>query len=177
MNDVTLHFDTDGNYVSGSTSTTLTLSNGAELNQSIAIDLSRLTQYAAGSTVTSTSDGNATGTLSSVSINEQGQIIGSYTNDVQRIEGQVAIAQFTNMEGLTKKGNSLYTESNNTGKLTVGNNTDLGVTLTTSALEMSNVDVANEFSQMIITQRGFQSNSKIITVGDEMLETVINMKR
>ena len=177
MNDVTLHFDTDGNYVSGSTSTTLTLSNGAELNQSIAIDLSRLTQYAAGSTVTSTSDGNATGTLSSVSINEQGQIIGSYTNDVQRIEGQVAIAQFTNMEGLTKKGNSLYTESNNTGKLTVGNNTDLGVTLTTSALETSNVDVANEFSQMIITQRGFQSNSKIITVSDEMLETLINMKR
>ena len=54
---------------------------------------------------------------------------------------------------------------------------DLGVTITASALEMSNVDIANEFSDMIITQRGFQSNSKMITVGDEILETVINMKR
>ncbi len=177
MNDVTLQFDTDGNYISGSTSTNLILSNGAELNQSIAIDLTKLTQYASGSTVTSTSDGNATGTLSSVTIDNQGRIIGSYTNDVQRVEGQVAVAQFTNASGLTKTGNSLYQESNNSGTLTVGNNTDLGVTLSTSALEMSNVDVATEFSNMIITQRGFQSNSKIITVSDEMLETLINMKR
>ena len=59
----------------------------------------------------------------------------------------------------------------------IGTVTALGATITASALEMSNVDVAEEFSNMIITQRGFQSNSKIITVGDEMLETVINMKR
>jgi len=177
MNDVTLQFDTDGNYTSGSTSTNLILSNGAELNQSIVIDLTKLTQYASGSTVTSSSDGNAAGTLSSVTIDNQGRIIGSYTNDVQRVEGQVAVAQFTNASGLTKSGNSLYQESNNSGTLTVGNNTDLGVKLSTSALEMSNVDVATEFSNMIITQRGFQSNSKIITVSDEMLETLINMKR
>ena len=177
MNDVTLQFDTDGNYKSGSTSTNLVLSNGAELNQSIAIDLGQLTQYASGSTVTSTSDGNATGTLASVSIDQQGRIIGSYTNDVKRVEGQVAVAQFTNAAGLTKSGNSLYQQSNNSGTLTVGNNTDLGVALSTSALEMSNVDIANEFSNMITTQRGFQSNSKIITVSDEMLETLINMKR
>ena len=177
MNDVTLQFDTNGNYKSGSTSTNLILSNGAELNQSIAIDLGQLTQYASGSTVTSTSDGNATGTLASVSIDQQGRIIGSYTNDVKRVEGQVAVAQFTNAAGLTKSGNSLYQQSNNSGTLTVGNNTDLGVALSTSALEMSNVDIANEFSNMITTQRGFQSNSKIITVSDEMLETLINMKR
>jgi flagellar hook protein FlgE len=177
MNDVTLQFDTNGNYKSGSTSTNLILSNGAELNQSIAIDLGQLTQFASGSTVTSTSDGNATGTLASVSIDQQGRIIGSYTNDVKRVEGQVAVAQFTNAAGLTKSGNSLYQQSNNSGTLTVGNNTDLGVALSTSALEMSNVDIANEFSNMITTQRGFQSNSKIITVSDEMLETLINMKR
>ena len=177
MNDVTLQFDTDGNYLSGATSTNLLLSNGSELNQSIVVDLTQLTQYAGDSTVTNTSDGNAKGNLSSVSIDNQGRIIGTYTNDVQQVEGQVAVAQFSNAAGLTKTGNSLYQESNNSGGANINTNTALGVGLTTSALEMSNVDVANEFSQMIITQRGFQSNSKIITVSDEMLETLINMKR
>ena len=63
------------------------------------------------------------------------------------------------------------------GKFNVKTAADLGVTITPSALEMSNVDVANEFTDMIITQRGFQSNSKVITVSDEMLETLINLKR
>ena len=136
-----------------------------------------MTQYASGSTVTNVSDGNGFGNLASVSIDEQGRIIGSYTNDVKQVEGQVAIAQFSNASGLTKAGNSLYQQSNNSGTPKVGDNTTLGVGLTTSALEMSNVDIANEFSNMITTQRGFQSNSKIITVSDEMLETLINMKR
>ena len=96
---------------------------------------------------------------------------------MRQTEAQVAIAQFTNASGLTKTGNSLYKESNNSGTANVKTASDLGVTITPSALEMSNVDIANEFSDMIITQRGFQSNSKIITVGDEMLETLINMKR
>ncbi|MDY4416734.1 flagellar hook-basal body complex protein, partial [Selenomonas sp.] len=96
---------------------------------------------------------------------------------VKRQEAQIAIAQFPNATGLTKSGNNLYQISNNSGNRTVGTNSALGVTITPSALEMSNTDIANEFADMIITQRGFQSNSKIITVGDEMLETVINMKR
>jgi flagellar hook protein FlgE len=87
------------------------------------------------------------------------------------------VAQFNNASGLTKTGSSLYQESNNSGTANVKTASDLGVTITPSALEMSNVDIANEFSDMIITQRGFQSNSKIITVGDEMLETLIGMKR
>ncbi len=178
MDPVQLKFNPSGTVESGSQQQqTLTLQNGAESPMAITIDFSQLTQYAAGSTITNTSDGHASGNLASVSIDNQGRIIGSYTNDVQQIEGQVAVAQFTNAAGLTKKGNSLYQESNNSGTLTVGDNTTLGVTLTTSALEMSNVDVATEFSNMIITQRGFQSNSKIITVSDEMLETLINMKR
>ena len=87
------------------------------------------------------------------------------------------MAQFTNASGLLKTGNSLYQESNNSGTANIKTAADLGVKITPSALEMSNVDIANEFSDMIVTQRGFQSNSKIITVGDEMLETMINMKR
>ena len=178
MTDAQLNFTTSGGYNSGSpTTATLTLTNGANQTQQVTIDLSSLTQYAGNSTINATSDGNAAGTLSSVSIDSSGVIMGTYTNGIMQSEAQVAIAQFTNASGLTKTGNSLYQESSNSGTPNVKTAGDLGVTITPSSLEMSNVDVANEFADMIITQRGFQSNSKIITVGDEMLETLINMKR
>lgn len=143
----------------------------------ITLSFTGLTSYDSESTLYATSDGNAAGTLESISIDSSGVITGVYTNGVRRAEAQVAVAQFSNASGLTKTGNSLYQESNNSGTANVKTATALGVTITPSALEMSNVDVANEFADMIITQRGFQSNSKIVTVGDEMLETVINMKR
>lgn len=178
----TVSFDTKGAYVAGTTATTIQLTyeatkSGAAAPQTATLDLTALTQYAGSSTINSTSDGHAAGTLSSVSVDASGKITGTYTNGVRQTEAQVAIAQFTNASGLTKTGNSLYQESNNSGTANVKTASDLGVTITPSALEMSNVDIANEFSDMIITQRGFQSNSKIITVGDEMLETLINMKR
>ena len=171
-----LKFDTSGKYLSGSASLSLTPTNGAAA-QTISVNLSGLTQYAGNSTVNASADGNAAGTLSSVSIDSTGTVTGTYTNGVKQTEAQVAVAQFNNASGLTKTGNSLYQESNNSGTANVKTASDLGVTITPSALEMSNVDIANEFSDMIITQRGFQSNSKIITVGDEMLETLIGMKR
>ncbi len=136
-----------------------------------------VTQYAGSNTVSASADGYAAGRLSSVSIDSSGVITGTYTNGVKQAEAQIAIAQFNNATGLTKTGNSLYQESTNSGTANIKTAGDLGVTITGSALEMSNVDIANEFSDMIITQRGFQSNSKIITVSDELLETVINMKR
>ena len=166
------------NYSNTNTNTTnADGSNGAKDAQSVTLNMSQLTQYAGSSTINATPNGNAAGTLSSVSVDSSGIITGTYTNGVKQQEAQVAVAQFTNASGLTKTGNSLYQESNNSGVANVKTAADLGVTITPSALEMSNVDIANEFSDMIITQRGFQSNSKIITVGDEMLETVINMKR
>ena len=143
----------------------------------ITIDLSQLTQYANESTLHPESNGNASGTLASVAIDRSGVITGTYTNGVRRSEAQIAIAQFNNASGLTKTSGSLYQESNNSGAANIKTATALGVIITPSALEMSNVDIANEFADMIVTQRGFQSNSKIITVGDEMIETVINMKR
>ncbi|WP_294153427.1 flagellar hook protein FlgE [uncultured Selenomonas sp.] len=207
MASTALQFSTEGKLLSGSSSPSLTLTNGAGpwtsagstsgtgtgtgtggtgtgtgLGSSTGVDVSTisfdtLTQYSGSSTVNGTADGNAAGTLSSVSVDSSGIITGTYTNGVRQKEAQVAVAQFTNASGLTKTGNSLYQESNNSGTANVKTASDLGCTITPSALEMSNVDVANEFSDMIITQRGFQSNSKIITVGDEMLETLINMKR
>ncbi|MBO6204031.1 MAG: flagellar hook-basal body complex protein [Selenomonas sp.] len=172
-----LKFDENGKYVSGEGTLTLKPSNGEETPSTVSLNLSSLTQFAGSSTINATTDGNSAGTLKSVSIDSTGTITGVYTNGVKQAEAQVAIAQFTNASGLTKTGSSLYQESNNSGTANVKTATDLGCTITPSALEMSNVDVANEFSDMIITQRGFQSNSKIITVGDEMLETLINMKR
>ena len=171
-----LTFDTTGAYLSGSASLNLTYGNGAAAQQ-VSMNLASVTQYAGTSTVAATSDGNAAGTLSSVSIDSSGVITGTYTNNVRRVEAQIAMAQFNNPSGLTKMGGNLYQESNNSGTRTVSGASDIGTELTTSALEMSNVDIADQFSDMIITQRGFQSNSKIITVSDEMLETLINMKR
>ena len=177
MPDTVIQFDTNGKFVSGSGNVNLSLANGATGNQTVAVNLSNLTQYAGSSTVAVSANGNAMGTLSSVSFDSSGIITGTYTNGIKRQEAQVAIAQFNNSAGLTKTGTSLYQESNNSGIPNVKTATDLGVTITPSSLEMSNVDIANEFSEMITTQRGFQANSKIITVSDEMLETLVNMKR
>ncbi len=174
----TLKFDTNGAKPVGSGTTVLALTNGATTTQSVQLDFSALTQYSSSSTIAGKANGNAAGTLSSVSIDKTGTITGTYTNGEKMVEAQVALQRFNNPGGLTKIGESLYEESNNSG-LSGSPNTAaaLGATITPASLEMSNVDIANEFTDMIITQRGFQGNSKIITVSDEMLETLINMKR
>ena len=186
MAPVTLQFDHNGKYVSGTGTTTLTLTNGAgstvagaapTATTTATITFSDLTQFSGSNTQKADSDGNAAGTLKEISVDASGIITGTYTNGVKRSEAQVAIAQFNNASGLTKIGGNFYQESNNSGVANIKTASDLGCSITPSALEMSNVDIANEFSDMIITQRGFQSNSKIITVDDEMLETVIGMKR
>ena len=171
-----LNFDTAGAYVSGAASLALKYTNGAA-DQQVSMNLAAITQFSGTSTISATSDGNAAGTLASVDIDSTGVITGTYTNGVRQKEAQIAMAQFNNPSGLTKMGGNLYQESNNSGTRTISGASDIGSELTTSALEMSNVDIADQFSDMIITQRGFQSNSKIITVSDEMLETLINMKR
>ena len=146
-------------------------------DQDVDIDLKTLTQFSGSSTAYASNDGNAAGTLKSVSIDSSGVITGTYTNGVNKAEAQVAVAQFNNAAGLTKEGNSLYSKSNNSGEPNIKGAKDLGTTITPSALEMSNVDLASELTDMIVTQRGYQSNSKIITVSDELLETLIGMKR
>ena len=177
MTDLELQFDVNGGLKTGSGTATLNLTNGAGDNQSVNLTFDDVTQYAGSSTAFATTDGNAAGTLKSVSIDSSGVITGTYTNGLNVQEAQVAIAQFNNASGLTKTGNSLYTESNNSGTPNIGTISDLGCTVTPSSLEMSNVDMASELTDMIVTQRGYQSNSKIITVSDELLETLINMKR
>lgn len=90
----------------------------------------------------------------------------------------MVLANFANPEGLNNLGNTLFSESNNSGPAQIGvaGQGSLGA-ISPSSLEMSNVDLAQEFTDMIITQRGFQANSRIITTSDELLQELVNLKR
>jgi len=116
---------------------------------------------------------------SNITINSDGTITGVKTGtDTIETLGIIAIATVPNQAALTLEGSSYYTAGNNTGAITY-HAPGLGSSgaLITGGLEMSNVDLANEFSDMIITQRGFQANTKIISVVDQMLEELVNLKR
>ena len=123
-------------------------------------------------------DGWPTGTLESYTFDSKGIISGFYSNGQTRTLGQIGLANFANPGGLQKKGKSLFVDSNNSGSPDIG---EAGIagrgTIAPSSLEMSNVDLAEEFTQMIITQRGFQANSRIITVSDELLQELVSLKR
>lgn len=171
-------FDSAG-AVSNVSGSPITFSPDGATPVSITPDFSKMTQYAGDSTATCTEKtGWAAGSLDSVSIDTTGTIIGAFSNGQNRSLAQVAMATFNNPPGLTKTGNSLYQESNNSGAAQVSTaNTGGAGKITASSLEMSNVDLSEEFSNMIITQRGFQANSKIITTSDEMIEILTNLKR
>ncbi|WP_346354620.1 flagellar hook protein FlgE [Azotosporobacter soli] len=145
----------------------------------VAFDRSKITQSKdTTSTVSMTPDGYGMGVLNNVTFDSQGVMTGLFSNNQRKKLGQVAMATFANNNGLMKAGNNTYIESNNSGLAKVGEANSGGRGgLTPAALEMSNVDLSQEFSNMIITQRGFQANSKIITTSDTMLEELVNLKR
>ena len=116
--------------------------------------------------------------MKGLSIDQEGKIWGNYDNGMQKCLAQMAVATFANPSGLESKGNSLFMATLNSGEFDgVGEEISLSGSFTVGALEMSNVDLANEFTQMITTQRGFQANSRIITTSDSMLEELVNLKR
>jgi len=131
----------------------------------------------AGGVDTTQGSGWAVGTLSSVSVGADGRITGSYTNGQTKLLGQIASAIFSNASGLEKTGDNLYVATMNSGEPVIGDVTANGGSYASGELEMSNVDLSQEFTSMITTQRGFQANSRIITVSDTMLEELINLKR
>lgn len=145
----------------------------------INLDFTKLTQFGQESTAQVVDkDGYTAGTLDFTTMSSSGVLVGNFTNGQHRDLAQVALANFNNPGGLNKIGDSLYTESNNSGVAQTGTAGSGGRgTFNPGTLEMSNVDLAQEFSNMIITQRGFQANSKIITVSDEMLQDLANLKR
>ena len=151
----------------------------------INLDASGLTMYAAASNINATMGingtgaGKAVGKMKSVGVNEAGQIVASYSNGDTKKIGQIAVASFTNPSGLEKVGDNLYAATLNSGSFD-GIGEDISESsgkITSGYLEMSNVDLADQFTNMITTQRGYQANSRIITVSDTMLEELINLKR
>lgn len=123
--------------------------------------------------------GRKVGNQTDVVIDTAGRIFGVYDNGVQRLLGQIAVANFVNPAGLEAIGDSLYQETKASGEFDGIGQTiaDAGEKMTQGVLEMSNVDLSQEFTEMIVTQRGFQANSRIITVSDTLIEELVNLKR
>lgn len=179
----TLDFKTSASTKKGDT---VSLGNFSDIN----MDWSHVTWFNNGGSSTISADagteekglgcGRKQGQMSGVSIDNSGMIYATYDNGMSKLLGQIAVAKFANAAGLEKTGDNLYAATQNSGEFDgVGIDiTSDGVgSMTTGALEMSNVDLSSEFTEMITTQRGFQANSRIITVSDTLLEELVNLKR
>lgn len=158
--------------------------------ENIDIDFSKSNMFNNGKTSTisgtsgagdenNTGSGRKRGEMIGVEVGQDGKITASYDNGMTKLLGQIAVANFANASGLAKAGDNLYSATMNSGEFDgVGEDiTASGGTMTSGVLEMSNVDLSSEFTEMITTQRGFQANSRIITVSDTLLEELVNLKR
>lgn len=163
--------------------------NQGDWIDSIELDCSNMTMYSTkggecsvetvrGGT-DSTGGGRRVGSLTDVSIDTAGKIYGVYDNGVTKLLGQIAVAKFINPAGLEAIGDSLYKETRASGEFDgIGQDIEAaGEKMTQGVIEMSNVDLSQEFTEMIVTQRGFQANSRIITVSDTLIEELVNLKR
>ena len=138
-----------------------------------------ITQFSGNSGVTfQNQDGYATGSVSSVQVGEDGMVTGIFTNGKTKALYQIVLAKFPNYQGLAAVGNNLYRASIDSGEPIIGAAKTSGRgSISQMSLEMSNVDLATEFVKMIVTQRAYQANAKVITTSNEVLQELINMKR
>ncbi len=163
---------------------------GAIANQQIAFNfgesvkeggtgLDAATQFGSKSSVNRHSqDGSSAATLASMSFNDQGVLTAVYDNGKSVDLGQVAIAKFENNEGLFKTGKNLFKETRKSGQAAVGKpGADGRGDVLSKSIEQSNVDIANEFVNLMGAQRNFQANTRTITTADQMLQEVLNIKR
>jgi flagellar hook protein FlgE len=170
----TITFDPATGQTTGTASMTVTV-DGAP----VAVDFSALTGFAGLTTVEADlQDGQAAGYLRSFSLGPDGTLTGSFTNGLKQAIGMVGLAVFTNAAGLEKAGESTLRTTVNSGEAQVGTaGTGGRGGLQGGALEMSNVDLSQEFTNLIIAQRGFQAGSRVITTSDELLQELVNLKR
>ena len=147
--------------------------------QSVMLDVESLTQYAEPSSVSmSFQDGFPAGTLETFAVDADGIITGIYSNGQYRTLAQIVLANFANPGGLLRMGGGFYQVSPNSGAPIIGEPMKDGKgKIIGGAIEMSNVDLAKQFTDMIISQRGFQANSRVITTADEMLQDLLSLKR
>jgi flagellar hook protein FlgE len=185
----TITFNSDGtlasfNYTGGATALGIDPGNGAAamnvtINAGTPGVFSGITQNQGASNITPREqDGYGIGTLGSVSIDQTGNIVGAFSNGTVLTLGRVMLAEFNNPGGLSRMGENMYQVSGNSGTAaTIAPGESSQSTIVSGALEQSNVDLADEFTKMIMAQRGFQSNARVITTSDEFLQEVVNLKR
>ncbi len=179
----TLTFGSDGTLPTTTPDTPITITgDGAALPLTVNVSMKAITQAYAGTSGSSVLvrqvDGNPMGTLESVTVDAAGVITGVYSNGTRKDLGQIAMANFNNPGGLIKSGASGFTESASSGAPQLGRpGTGGRGRLVPGNLEMSNVDLSTEFTNMIMTQRGFQANTRIISAADEMIQDLVNLRR
>ncbi len=173
----------DGTGATGTTSLVFTngvlTAGGAMTVGGVAIDLTTTTGYANLTTVAfKDQNGREAGTLESFTLSKDGTLIGLFSNGDKQAVGRIALATFVNPGGLEKAGGSAYRQTVNSGTAQLGGPGESGLgSLQGGALEMSNVDLSQEFTNLIVAQRGFQANARIITTSDEVLQELTNLKR
>ncbi len=195
-NEVTINFDPQG-ALTGITDGAGNIKNDGQLTAVLRADIpgrnvlattlnfgnvgqyNGITQFTSpSSTKAFTQNGFPMGYLESFDVDDRGMITGVYTNGQKQILAQVGLSVFTNPGGLHQAGETLFTQSNNSGLPLIGE-ADTGGRgkIRAGSLEMSNVDLADEFTDMIVTQRGFQANSRTITTSDQMIQELLTLKR
>jgi flagellar hook protein FlgE len=168
---------TSGGAYQSSTGGPLTIAPAGAASSSITPDFSAMTQYATTSTANpGNQNGYTSGTLQSIAVDKSGVITGTYSNGLTQTLGQVATATFANPEGLVQQGQGIYASGNNSGVASVTQPGTGGAgTIASGNLEGSNVDLAQEFTNMISAERGFQANAQVVTTSNSMLQTLVQM--
>jgi flagellar hook protein FlgE len=174
-----LAFDPANGTLTSPTTVSLTPGLPGPAGGTVTLDLAKMSQFGSDNTVAALSqDGAGMGSLQAFTISDTGTLIGVFSNGLKRPLGQIALASFNNPAGLEKVGNSMFRSAVNAGQPQYGvAGTGGRGTLASGTLEMSNVDLAQEFTNLIIAQRGFQANSRVITASDEILQDLVNLKR
>lgn len=175
-----LYFDANGTLVTPANSFNIIVpaANGAGAVP-VSLNFSNVSQLSTSSQVNPTGqNGFPPGSLTSFNIGADGLITGNFSNGLNRILGQIALTSFPNPGGMSRIGSNMWGQSDNSGLPVVGPpRTGSNGSITAGFLEQSNVDVGNEFSDLIVTQRGFQANTKVVTTVDQMMQDLINMKQ
>jgi flagellar hook protein FlgE len=177
VNQGTLTFTSGGVYSASTGSLAFAFPDGAT-STTPKIDLSQMTQFSGTSQPAGQTDGFTSGTLVTFAVGDAGTLSGVYSNGQTQVLGQIALANFLNSAGLLRAGQNNFSATSASGASNIGTaGTGGRGTVTTGALEMSNVDLATQFTGMITAERGFQANSRVITTSDEMLQELVNLKR
>ena len=177
VNNGTLAY-TSGGVFSASTGTlSFTFPDGATATTPV-VSMDAMTQFSGTSQPTGQADGFTSGTLVTFAVGNAGELSGVYSNGQTQVLGQIALANFLNSAGLLRAGQNNFSATSASGAANIGTaGTGGRGSVTTGALEMSNVDLATQFTGMITAERGFQANGRVITTSDEMLQELVNLKR